>query len=65
MYTSSDEIPLSLVYGSEATVLPIENKVFKRRDVRTFNKRVKPGKMKVEDKQKAMVLDPRVRFKLN
>ena len=50
MYASSDEIPLSLVYGSEATVLPIENKVFKRRDVRTFNKRVKPGKMKVEDK---------------
>ena len=49
MYASSDEIPLSLVYGSEATVLPIENKVFKRRDVRIFNKRVKPGKMKVED----------------
>ena len=49
MSTSTDEIPLSLVYESEATVLPLENKIFKRRDVRTFNKRVKPGKMKVED----------------
>ena len=28
MCTSTDEIPLSLVYGSEATVLPIENEVF-------------------------------------
>ena len=49
MCTSTDEIPLSLVYGSEATVLLIENKVFKTRDVRIFNKRVKPEKMKVED----------------
>ena len=49
MCTSTDEIPLSLVYGSEATVLPIENKVFKRRDIRTFNKRFKPEKIKVED----------------
>ena len=30
MYTSTDEIPLSLVYGSEATVLLIENDVFKK-----------------------------------
>ena len=31
---STGEIPLSLVYRSEATVLPIENEVFKkRRDV--------------------------------
>ena len=35
--TSIDEIPLSLVYGSEAIVLLIENEVFKKRDV-SFHK---------------------------
>ena len=30
MCTSIDEIPLSLVYGSETTVLPIENEDFKK-----------------------------------
>ena len=31
MCASTDEIPLSLVYGSEATVLPIRNEVFKEK----------------------------------
>ena len=34
MCASTNEIPLSLVYGSEATVLPIENKVFKKEKIR-------------------------------
>ena len=41
---SIDEIPLSLVYGSEATVLPIENKFFKKEE--TFHsilKRIDEG----------------------
>ena len=62
MYASSDEIPLSLVYGSEATVLPIENKVFKKEEMfHSTLKRIDEGilrhstrklsleKMKVED----------------
>ena len=33
MCASTSEIPLLLVYGSEATVLPIENEVFKKEDL--------------------------------
>ena len=40
MCTSIDEIPLSLVYGSEATVLLIENEVFKK-EKRSFHSTLK------------------------
>ena len=64
MCTSIDEIRLSLVYGSEAIVLPIENEVFWKKREETFHsifKRIDEGrlehstrkssleKMKVED----------------
>ena len=37
MCASTDEIPLSLVYGSEAIVLPIENEVFLKEREETFH----------------------------
>ena len=62
MCTSTDEIPLSLVYGSEATMLPIRNKFLKKEEMfHSTLKRIDEGilghsirkssleKMKVED----------------
>ena len=46
MCALTDEIPLSLVYGSEATVLPIENEVFLKEREETFHsilKRIDEG----------------------
>ena len=46
MCALTDEIPLSLVYGSEATVLPIKNKVFLKEREETFHcilKRINEG----------------------